>query len=377
MVHLYERAYGKRDLLKRIGDMDQVGGVRLLELSDGMERGVRVASIRTGELSFFVAVDRGMDIVNAEYKGIPLGWISPTGIASPGFFEPEGIGWTRGFPGGLLTTCGLTYMGAPTVDQGEPLGLHGRISYSPAKLTYAGGYWDEDEYITALEGEAREAKIFGPNMALRRRIETRLGARHLAIHDEVTNQGWETQPLMILYHVNIGFPVLEDGSSLISTSCLYVPRDDEARAEAESFDRFHQPMSGYKEKVYFHDVLADDDGYSYAAVVNEKLLGGTAVYVKYRKRELPRFIEWKMMGEGTYVVGMEPANGLVMGRDKEKKWGTLQYLKPQEIKEFHIEVGVLAGEEVRNLKEKIESITKGARSKQLGTVDEFIEVTRS
>nr|MDO8134684.1 aldose 1-epimerase family protein [Candidatus Njordarchaeum guaymaensis] len=377
MVHLYGRLYGEKDLLKRIGGMDQVGGVKLLELSDGAERGVRVALIRSGELNFLVAVDRCMDIVNAEYKGIPLGWISPTGIVSPGFYEPEGLGWTRGFSGGLLTTCGLTYMGAPTVDQGEPLGLHGRISYIPARLIYAGSHWEGDEYVTALEGEAKEAKVFEPNIALRRRIEARLGKNHLVIHDKVTNEGWEIQPLMILYHVNIGFPVMDDGSNLISTSRLYVPRDEEAKGDAERFDQFHQPTSGYKEKVYFHDMLTDAEGYAHSAIVNEKLLDGIAVYVKYRRSELPRFIEWKMMGEGTYVVGMEPANGLVVGRDKERKWGTLQYLKPQETREFHIEIGVLVGEEVQNFKEKISSITKGAKSKMIGTVEEFVEVTRS
>jgi len=377
MVHLYERVYDRKDLLKRVGSMDQVGGVRLLELSDGTERGVRVALIRTGELSFLVSIDRGMDIVNAECKGIPLAWISPTGIVSPGFYEPEGLGWTRGFPGGLLTTCGLTYMGAPTVDQGEPLGLHGRISYIPARLMYAGSYWEGGEYVTALEGEAREAKVFEPNIALRRRMEAKFGKRHLVIHDKVTNEGWEIQPLMILYHVNIGFPVVDDGSTLISTSRLYVPRDDEAKGDAERFDQFHQPMSGYKEKVYFHDMLTDAEGYAHSAIVNEKLLDGMAVYVKYRRSELPRFIEWKMMGEGTYVVGMEPANGLVVGRDKERRWGTLQYLKPQETREFHLEIGVLVGEEVRNFKEKINSVTKGAKSKMIGTVEEFVEATRT
>jgi hypothetical protein len=376
VVGLYERIYCRKDLLKRTGSMDQLGGVKLLELVDGTERGVRVALVRTGELSLLVSVDRGMDIVNAEYRGIPLAWLSPTGIASPGFYEPEGLGWNRGFPGGLLTTCGLTYMGAPTVDRGEALGLHGRISYAPARLTYTDSYWKGDEYVAAIEGEAREARVFEPNIALRRRIEATLGKKHIIIRDKVTNNGWAIQPLMILYHINIGFPVLDDGSSLVLTSRLYVPRDDEAKVDAARFDQFHQPVSGYKEKVYFHDMLTDVEGYAYAAVVNEKLLGGMAAYVKYRKGELPRFVEWKMMGEGTYVVGMEPANGLVVGRDKENRWGTLQYLKPQETREFQIEIGVVVGEEVQGLKQKIENVTKPATPEMIETVEEFIMRSR-
>ena len=180
--------------------------------------------------------------------------------------------------------------------------------------------------------------------------------------------------MMILYHINIGFPVVDDGSTLVSTSRLHVPRDDEAKGEAERFYQFHRPMSGYKEKVYFHDMLADAEGYAHSAIVNEELLGGMAVYVKYRRAELPRFVEGKMMGEGTYVVGMEPANGLVVGRDEERKWGTLQYLEPQDTKEFHIEIAVLAGEEVGGFREKIENITKGARPKMAGTVEEFVTI---
>jgi len=181
---------------------------------------------------------------------------------------------------------------------------------------------------------------------------------------------------MILYHINIGFPLVDDGSSLVSTSHLYAPRDEEAKGEAERFDQFHQPMNGYKEKVYFHDMLADAEGYAYSAIVNERLSGSMAVYVKYRRAELPRFVEWKMMGEGTYVVGMEPANGLVVGRDKERRWGTLQWLRPQETKELHVEIGVLVGDEVRDFKKKLENVTKGVGPKMIGTVEEFVTTSQ-
>jgi hypothetical protein len=134
--------------------------VKIAEFSNGFEHGVKVAIVRNGELDFLVAIDRGMDIVNAEYKGVPLSWISPTGIVAPAFYEPEGLGGLRGFPGGLMTTCGLTYMGTPTFDEGESLGLHGRISYSPANLLHADAYWDGESYRIFLEGEIKESKVF-------------------------------------------------------------------------------------------------------------------------------------------------------------------------------------------------------------------------
>ncbi|MCD6510373.1 MAG: aldose 1-epimerase family protein [Thermoprotei archaeon] len=378
MVLLYGVEYSREELLKRIGSIEQVGGVKLLELVEGSERGVRAALVRTGELSFLVLMDRGMDIANAEYKGVPLGWISQTGIVGPAFFEPEKFGWLRGFFGGLLTTCGLTYAGAPTVDEGEELGLHGRISYTPAKGVRAGGSWEGDDYVIFVEGEVREAKVFGPNMVLHRRIEAKLGERRIFIHDIVTNEGWETQPFMILYHFNIGFPIVDAGSRLVTTSIRYVPRDEEAWEGVEEFDVFQAPTEGFRERVYFHDMLPDKNGFVYAGLINERFRGeGIGVYLKYKKDTLHRFIEWKMNGEGTYVVGMEPANCLVMGRDKERAWGTLQFLKPQESREFHIEVGVLVGkDEIKGFIERVTSITGGAKPELIKSVDEFVEVTR-
>lgn len=372
MVHLYEKDFKRENLLERIGSIEQVGGIKITELLGGFEQRIRAAIIRTGELSFLVAIDRCMDIINAEYKGIPLSWISPTGVVAPSFYEPEGLGWLRGFPGGLLTTCGLTHMGAPTMDDGEPLGLHGRISYAPANLVYVDGNWDKDDYEMILEGEVRESKVFEPNIILRRRITAKLGERMITICDKVTNQGWQTQPFMILYHINIGFPVVDDGSKLVFPTRLYVPRDDEAKDDAENFDLLHEPTEGYKEKVYFHDMLKDERGFVQSAVINEVLLGGIAVYVRYRKDELPRFTEWKMMSKGTYVVGMEPGNSLVMGRDKERGWGTLQYLSPQETKEFHLELGVLVGDEVKEFKERVYRITSGKRPRMVMKIEEFI-----
>jgi hypothetical protein len=371
MVKLFDQIYSKDELLKYVGQMEQIGGIKLFELSEGVEKGVRAALVRTGKLNFLVAIDRCMDIVNAEYMGTPLAFISPTEIVAPSFFEPQGLGWLRGFFGGLLTTCGLTYAGAPTVDEGEQLGLHGRISYSPAKLLRSEEYWDGDNYVLALEGECREAMIFGPNIKLRRRIETVLGGKHVRICDRVVNCGWERQPLMIIYHFNLGFPILDEGSRLVSTSKVYFPRDEEAKAGAEKFDTFQPPTKGFREKVYIHDLEVDEEGYAYTALVNDRL--NLAFYIKFRKRELPRLIEWKMMGEGTYVLGMEPSNCFVMGRAKEKELGTLQYIEPQEEREFNLEIGVLQGNEILQYEEKVNKITKKERPKIVENVTEFLK----
>jgi hypothetical protein len=253
------------------------------------------------------------------------------------------------------------------------LGLHGRISYSPAKFLCSEEYWEDDKYVLVLEGESREAMIFGPNIRLRRRIETMLGEKFIRIHDRIVNYGWESQPLMIIYHFNLGFPLLDECSRLVSTSQAYFPRDEEAKVDAEKFDEFQPPTRGFREKVYIHDPAVDKEGYAYAALVNDRL--GLGLYIKFRKKELPRFIEWKMMGEGTYALGMEPANCFVMGRARERELGTLQYIEPQEEKEFHLEVGVLEGNEIREYEKMVKSVVTG-RSKIVTDAKEFLETIK-
>ena len=123
MPTLYGKSFTRAELTERGGDMRQFAGVRLGELGDGFERGVRTVDFRTGSgFDFTVLADRGLDIGAANFNGAALAWQSPTPYAHPAFYEPDGLGWLRGFGGGLMTTCGLTYFGAPNVDEGAAAG---------------------------------------------------------------------------------------------------------------------------------------------------------------------------------------------------------------------------------------------------------------
>ena len=357
MTALYGKSYTREELLKRVGNISQVGGVTLCTLQDGPEAGVRAAEFRTGSgLNFVVLLDRGMDISRAEFRGASLAWRSAAGDMHPSYYEHQGLGWLRTFEGGLAATCGLTYVGAPCIDDGKELGLHGRISHIPARSVSSGGEWIGDDYTMYVEGEMRESVVFAENILLRRRIEARLGDSKFRIHDVVRNEGFQTPPLMILYHINLGFPVIDDGAELIYSASESVPRDEPAKNGFDKRARFSSPVPNYKEQVFFHDMNTDAEGNVYAAIVNRKFgrEGALGVYVKFRKSELHRFIEWKMMGEGTYVVGMEPANCLVHGRAKERERGTLQFINPGETREFHVEIGVLSGsEEIKEFEKKV------------------------
>jgi hypothetical protein len=353
MAKLFNRMYTRKEILEHVGDISQLARIQPCTLTDGLESGTSALNVHTGSgLDFTVLPGRGMDISRAAYCGLPLSWRSAAGDQNAFRFEPDGIGWLRTFPGGLVSTCGLSYAGAACEDQGRLLGLHGRINHIPASNVQYDGSWEGDEYILTMTGKMREAVLFGENIQLTRKITVRCGDSRIYLHDMVQNMGYRTTPHMILYHINIGYPVVSEDTRL-SVRGKVIPRDDEAARGAENYDVMHAPVRDYKEKCYFIDLIENSDHQAAAALYNSKIKEGIGFYVSFDKRELPYFTEWKMLGQGEYVVGLEPGNCLVLGRAEERKSGRLQFLEPGEIREYHLELGVLEGETSLNIfKEK-------------------------
>jgi len=342
MATLFGKNYSRRELEQHVGHLSQIAGVRLMQLQDGQEAGVRIADVRSGSgLRFQISLDRGMDISVAEYKGMSLAWRSPRGDAHPAYFDPKFLGWLRSFPGGLVTGCGLTSAGAPSVDDGDELGIHGRLSNLPASDVEVKTDWDGDQCVFRVGGAMRESVPFKDNLVLHRTIEVELGKSLITLRDRVVNEGFRKSPLMLLYHINLGWPLLNDGAALHFNAQSMRPRDAEAETGKASATKIPAPISGYKEQVFYHELIADNNGFASALLANKTL--GVGAFVQYRKKELPRFIQWKMVAEGEYVLGFEPANCLVEGRAKERERGTLQFLEPGESREFFVRIGVLDG----------------------------------
>ena len=227
MPTLWNTSYSREELLSRVGSMDQLGGARRLRWEEGPEDAMLAAELRTGTgLNLWITPTRGLDIAHAEYKGIPLAWRSRTGDVHSAYYEPEGMGWLRGFSGGLLTTCGLTYMGAPSTDREEELGIHGRISYTAARNVLVDNDWDGDDYVMRVQGRLTESTVFGNTLVLTRTISARLGEPRFFLHDHVENRGREPSPFMLLYHFNIGVPLVHPDSRLLLPTEHVEPRDD-------------------------------------------------------------------------------------------------------------------------------------------------------
>jgi hypothetical protein len=353
---LYGKTYSVAELRRRVGDMSQLAGIRSVVLNDGNETGVRALDFRTGSgLRFTVLPDRGMDIADAEWNGTSLVWHSSTGITHPTFYEAQGLGWLRGFYGGLLVTCGFMNVAVPSEDGGEHFGLHGRASNLPAKHVHYEAEWQDDDYILRASGKVRETRVFGENVVLTRTITTKLGSRNIAIEDVFENQGFTLTPLMVLYHINAGFPVLDEGSELLINSDV-LPRDEEAQKGVDMAKRGASPTPDFKEQVHHHKVTPAKDGWATAALVNRQFNQGQGLglCVRYRPDQLPYFWQWRMVGEGTYVMGLEPANCHAMGRGEERRLGRLPLLDAGERRTHQLEITVLTSlEEIEQISKEV------------------------
>ncbi len=344
MAELYGTRMSRRELQAHMGRLDQVGGVTEIRLSGGRAEGTRGAVVRTGAgLAFTVLADRALDISHAEYQGIPLSWRSPNGDAHPTYYDDDDDEWLRTFFGGLVTTCGLTNSGPAGEDELGTYGLHGRISCIPAEGFGWAEAWEGDECVFRVWGTMRQSRVFGENLTLRREITARLGGLGLELHDVVENEGFERAPHQILYHCNGGFPILMPGAKLQVSHRSVRPRDADAERGLTEWGDGGEPRPGFREQVFIHEPVACSDGRAAALLANRELRDGEGLglLIRWDVGQLPAFFNWRMLGAGTYVMGMEPSNCPTQGRAQARERGDLPFLEPGEVRRYDLEFRVL------------------------------------
>ncbi|MBU2976546.1 aldose 1-epimerase family protein [Zobellia sp. B3R18] len=338
----------------KIGNTAQVGGIETSVLDNGLGRGTRIAWVNTGTgLRYKVIIDRGMDISDAFYKEYSLAWLSKTGVVPPERFSDKGMGWIRNFGGGLLTTCGLSHVGGPEEDEHGVRGLHGLISNTPAEII---SIVQPDPIAGKMEmsitGIVREAQVFGPVLELKRTISGKLGQAKIHVHDEVLNRGNQTAPHMLLYHVNFGWPLVDEGTDLLWKGNWESPTPDSERKmfkDEVNFRKCPEPLeahSGTGEDVAFIDAEADTEGSCHCGIYNKKL--NLAVSLRFPKKQLPWLINWQHWGKNEYVTALEPATNPPVGQRKAREDSTLILLEPNESRSYSLELEVLSPEKIES-----------------------------
>lgn len=357
MVKLFGRDMTRRQLSERAGMLSQFAGVRLMELGDGVERGIRMLEFRTGSgLRFTVLVDRALDIADCEHNGRAIGWNSPAGFRHPGLHEYEGEGglaWARSFSG-LMVTCGLdhilfmnevpaetyVYSPKPTVKHS----LHGRIGTIPARLTGYGEEWRGDECVLWAEGIVQQSAVFGEDLHLIRRIEADVGGNEIRLTDRVVNHGFYRTPHMYCYHINIGHPVLDEGARYlapINDVVWAAHAGTDYRKQGVGYRSMPAPQFDFHEQVWQHELAADADGKQVVALVNDRV--GLGFEVETDKRQFPCLYEWQNLQAGQYALGIEPSTNHVLGNLAARKRGEIIWLNHGDERRYDSTFRVLDG----------------------------------
>jgi len=271
----------KHELLKHIGSVEQIGGIRDFTFNDGKAKGVRAIEINTGKIRFTVLPDRCMDIAQAELEGQSVSWISKTGITHPAYYDKENQEWLRGFYGGLITTCGMKNIGGAVGNEG----LHGRVANIPAEKVSVFADWVGDEYVMQVSGYMRECHALGLNLLLKRTITTKLFAESFTVEDVIVNQGFSDENISYCYHCNFGYPLVCEDAKIVG-----VPKE---------LEEIGAPTHAIEEQC----IKVDFDTEDVTVGIENKTMGA---YITYNQKTLPEFLIWKMFGEGDYVVGLEP-----------------------------------------------------------------------
>ena len=208
-------------------------------------------------------------------------------------------------------------MGVPCTDNGEELPLHGTISNTPCE-NFA--HWIEDDEIH-IKLTVRDAALFADKLVLEREYVCPIYKNVIYLTDKVKNIGSTKAPFEILYHCNMGYPLLSEKAEVKIPFSEVLPRDEHAKDGIDECLKMEKPQCGYQEKCYYHKL----SGKPTVSVYNPDIKKG--VNIKFDTKELKCFTEWKMMGEYDYVLGLEPGNCYPDGRDVMREKGLLELLE--------------------------------------------------
>ena len=266
---------------KKIGNPEQLCMAQRVQVTDGRGNGARQIYVANGRINFILSESNALDILRLWHGGMNVGFISKNGL----YTAPTDF--LHAFPAGMLYTCGLDALG---VMDGHP--FHGRLHSIPAEVKEI----TADETGVRVIAEIRDAALFGENLVLTRTIETKVGSDELKLTDRLENRAFRDEKYCLLYHINVGYPIVDVGAKVSGNFVSSSPRNLWAKHEMRTMLEMEPPKDNFEENCFFH--LTKDGVMS---ITNRKL--GKRFTVK---SSLKKFVQWKSRASGDYVMALEP-----------------------------------------------------------------------
>ena len=281
----------------KISNPAQIASLRQYTYTSGREAGISVIDCDNGKLRFLLNVTKALDVMQLFSDGRNVSFLSKNA------FTAREIPFLSRFEGGMLYTCGLDSVGGR-----EGFELHGSLHNNAAEVVRA--ECNEDGIV--VEAIVRDTSLFGQNLTLKRRVTSAIGSDTVSVEDTLVNNGTKDEDYCLLYHVNVGYPMLDEGAEVVAEILRAEPRTEWSRQTAADMLNISASVDNQEESCYFLTLGSPE-----ASLVNKKL--GKKFTVRYSADTLPHFVEWRSMASGDYALGLEPCTTELDDRFKYKK----------------------------------------------------------
>lgn len=315
-----------------IGHASQLCGVEEVRLIGGKGDGMRLLQVRNAAgLAFTVAADRCADIYRLSFKGDNMGFFSPNGYVGPAYYQEPGKGFLKSFTAGFMTTCGFNNAGPSTMDGDESLPLHGTIGNTPAEHVW----WEETDDTIEIHATVNDSCIFERKLMLHRVLSCGKHENWLKIIDTVENQGDREEPVMLMYHINMGYPLLSE-KAVLDIPSMRVEQGDDV-IDTEQWKTITPPIPQNTEICYRH--YYDDQGS--ASIWNPQISKG--LRISFDAKDFPCLIQWSQFACRDYALGLEPRSFRYGDKAAARERGELTILQPGEKKTYCVRVDFFNG----------------------------------
>ncbi len=293
---------------KKISNSLQVGYVRRYTLTEGKENGLKVVELCNSTLRVLLNESKALDIMQVWHKGVNMSFVSKNG------FTARETPFLNRFEGGMLYSCGLDSIGGR-----EGYTLHGTFHNNPAKIVEI----LEEEDCLQVKAVTEITSLFGENLAMERTVTLRGGK--LKLEDTLVNRGTREEDYCLLYHINLGYPMLDEGTEVLVDAASIKPRTPHSAANMDAQEVFPAPMDNEEERCYLIENNQD-----FVTVHNRKL--GRKLTLSYSKDTLPCFLQWSSPASQDYALGLEPATSFLDDQFAYRQ------IAPAERKAFFVEL---------------------------------------
>ncbi|MCR5752517.1 MAG: DUF4432 family protein [Kiritimatiellae bacterium] len=267
--------------VRKIGSPEQLCMAQRVQVTDGRGNGARQIYVANGRLNFVLSESNALDMLRLWHGGVNVGFVSRNGLYT------AQADFLSSFPAGMLYTCGLDAIGGV---EGHP--IHGRIHSIPAQVREL----TADENGVRIVAEVRDTALFGQNLVLTRTVSTGVCSDEVRVEDRLENRAFRDEKYCMLYHVNVGYPMVDAGAKISGRFVESRPRTPWAEHEMAKMLDVEPPKDNAEETCYFH--MTKDGRMS---------IENAAIGKRFTvESSLRRFVQWKSRASGDYVVGLEP-----------------------------------------------------------------------